>query len=57
MQEIYFSDMKALNIVIGGITTDMLKSIKAYNALRKKEYPIYFSNYYEVYSAAKNLLQ
>lgn len=36
-------------------TENMLKSIKAYNALRKKEYPIYFSNNYEVYSAAKKL--
>lgn len=37
-------------------TERMIKSIKAYNALRKKEYPIYFSDYYGVYSKIKKLL-
>ena len=38
-------------------TTLMCKSIKAYNALRKKQYPIYFSNPDKIYSAAQKLLQ
>lgn len=37
-------------------TNLMCKSIKAYNALRKKQYPIYFSNSDKVYSAAKELV-
>jgi len=35
----------------------MVKSIKAYIALRKKQYPIYFSNLDKVYVAAQKLVQ
>lgn len=35
---------------------DMYQAVKMYNALRRNKYPIYFSNYREAYSVAKQAL-
>lgn len=63
LSEGLYTSPKAYKMWTGYIYCDpwdtnlMYKSIKAYNALRKKQYPIYFSNCSDIYSKALKTLQ